>query len=71
MNSFCRWGFACALVAASVCGCGNDAKPFTPTPSVSAVSPAMVFLGRTKDVQVSGYATMWTDTTTIDFGPGV
>lgn len=73
MNQLNRWGLACALVAASVCGCGNsnNTKPFMPTPSVSAVSPAMVFLGRTKDVQVSGYATMWTDSTTIDFGPGV
>jgi hypothetical protein len=41
------------------------------TASISAVIPDHAFVERTIDVTLSGYATSWTDTTTIDFGPGI
>jgi hypothetical protein len=52
--------------------CGNDASN-TPaiTPSVSAIQPSTVYLGRTVDVHLSGFATMWMDGTTLSFGDGI
>ena len=41
------------------------------TASVSAVIPDHAFVARTLEVTISGYATNWTDSTTIDFGSGI
>jgi hypothetical protein len=39
--------------------------------SVSAIVPDSAFLGRTVDVEVSGFNTTWSASTTADFGTGV
>jgi hypothetical protein len=41
------------------------------TPSVSAIIPSRVFLARTTQVTLSGYATHWSAGTKVDFGPGI
>ena len=41
------------------------------SPSVSAITPAAGFLARTMNLEVAGYATMWSATTTVDFGMGI
>jgi hypothetical protein len=41
------------------------------TPSLSAVTPSSAMIGRTLDVTISGYATSFTDKTTVDFGADV
>ncbi len=67
--------YSALVLAFAALGCGgggggnNNADGFSP--SVSAIEPALVFLGRTRDVEVSGFATSWSDGTTIDFGAGV
>jgi hypothetical protein len=48
---------------------GAEAAP--ESPSVSAVVPTRVFLARTTEVSLSGYATHWSNATTVDFGPGI
>ncbi|MDX2091093.1 MAG: hypothetical protein SFX73_24750 [Kofleriaceae bacterium] len=53
-----------ALAGITACGNEND-------PSVSGVYPTAGFIGRTLRVQVSGDATHWTSSTTLDFGPGI
>jgi hypothetical protein len=72
MNS--RFAFVFALAAACGSSSNNnnpDGGGVTITPSVSIVEPAVAFLGRTLDVHLAGYGTMWTDATTVDFGMGV
>jgi hypothetical protein len=51
----------------------NDKVPTGPTltPSVSAIEPSTVFLGRTLDVHLVGFDTAWTDQTKVSFGDGV
>jgi hypothetical protein len=46
-----------------------DAGP--ETPSVSGIVPSSIFLARTTQVTLSGYATHWSDATKVDFGPGI
>lgn len=74
--------FFCASILA-VCGCGSEAGPAGPKgdrgdpgtqgdpgaadPSISAVTPAMGYLGRTVDLVVSGYGTAWAGDTTVTF----
>ncbi|HZS40920.1 MAG TPA: hypothetical protein VFF06_29000, partial [Polyangia bacterium] len=60
-----------ALFAAVVAfaGCAPPAAPLEP--SVSSISPPLVFLARTVDVHLAGFATHWSDATTVDFGDGV
>jgi hypothetical protein len=41
------------------------------TPSISDIQPAGAFLARAAHVTISGYATSWTDATTVDFGAGI
>lgn len=41
------------------------------TPSISDIQPAGAFLARTAHITISGYATSWTDATTVDFGTGI
>jgi hypothetical protein len=41
------------------------------SPSVSAVSPDHGFLARTTDLDLSGYGTAWSASTTVDFGAGI
>jgi hypothetical protein len=41
------------------------------TPSVSGIVPSRVFLARTTQVTLSGYATHWSGATKVDFGPGI
>jgi hypothetical protein len=38
---------------------------------VSDIQPSTAFLARKSHVTISGYATSWTDATTIDFGAGI
>lgn len=40
-------------------------------PQVSAISPARAFLARKAELTISGVATKWSSTTTVDFGAGV
>jgi Quinohemoprotein amine dehydrogenase, alpha subunit domain III len=40
-------------------------------PSVSSVEPSLVYLARTVDVHLAGFATHWTDATGVSFGDGV
>lgn len=63
---------ACGGPASHDAGDAGDAAVAPPeSPSVSAVEPARVFLSRTTEVTISGYATHWSDETTVDFGPGI
>lgn len=55
------------VTALSLSGCGGEAAG----PSVSAISPARIFSGRTVDVLISGDDTSFDDATTVDFGPGL
>jgi hypothetical protein len=57
---------ALSSALASIAACGNESDP-----SVSGVYPTAGFLGRKLRVQVSGDATHWTSSTTLDFGPGI
>lgn len=41
------------------------------TPSVSAVIPGRVFLGRDNFITISGFGTDWTDSTSVEFGAGI
>jgi hypothetical protein len=50
---------------------GSDGQDAYAAASVSAVTPTRAFLGRTLDVTVSGDATTWSATTTVDFGAGI
>jgi hypothetical protein len=74
------------MASSLLAGCGSDGERGAPgergeqgppggggtaTPSVSAVLPSRVFLAREVEVTVSGYATNWTENSTLDFGPGV
>jgi hypothetical protein len=52
--------------AAGAAGGGSTA-----TASISDVQPSSAFLSRKAHVTVSGYATSWTDATTLDFGAGI
>lgn len=47
---------------------GQDA---TATPSISAVTPNLVFLDRHKVITISGYGTNWTSAATANFGDNV
>jgi hypothetical protein len=38
---------------------------------VSGIEPSTAFLARQSHVTISGYATSWTSTTTVDFGAGI
>jgi len=38
------------------------------TPSISAIIPEHAFLSRNAELTISGYATNWTNSTTVDFG---
>lgn len=71
-----------SLLALYSLGCTGEAGPAGPKgdigaegpsadPSINAVIPGKVFLGRTVDVTVSGFNTKWTDAAKVDFGPGV
>lgn len=74
---------ACALPAIAVafmaCGgpSGHDAadagsvEAAPASPSVSGIVPSQVFLARSAQVTISGYATHWTSATKVDFGPGI
>lgn len=74
---------ACAIVAMSgaVCACGGPSgqgaadsgapEASSESPSVSAIVPSRVFLARTTQVTLSGYATHWSSATQVDFGPGI
>jgi len=53
-----------ALAGFAACGNEND-------PSVSGVYPTAGFIGRDLRVQISGDATHWDQSTTVDFGPGI
>ncbi len=50
---------------------GQDGTGSGADPSVSGVVPGAVFVGRTKDVLISGFGTNWSDAATVDFGAGV
>jgi len=50
---------------------GSSSSGGSGTASVSGIEPATAFLARQTHVTISGYATSWTDKTTIDFGPGI
>lgn len=67
--------FALVFTLAAACGSSNNNNSpdggTTITPSVSIAEPAVAFLGRTLDVHLAGFGTMWTDATTVDFGIGV
>jgi len=41
------------------------------TASISGIEPSSAFLARKAHVTISGYATSWTDKTTINFGAGI
>ncbi len=51
----------------------GPAGPFGPggDPSVNAVVPSSALLGGAETVTVSGFATSWSDSAKLDFGPGV
>lgn len=57
---------ALSSALAGIAACGNENDP-----SVSGVYPTAGFIGRKVRVQVSGDATHWTQSTTVDFGPGI
>lgn len=57
---------AVSSTLAGLAACGNENDP-----SVSGVYPTAGFIGRKVRVQVSGDATHWTSSTTLDFGPGI
>jgi len=63
---------AFALLAAA---CGNSPSNTTNTPtltpSVSAIEPSTVFLGRSVDVHLAGFDTSWMDSTMLSFGDGI
>ena len=52
-------------------GAAGSAGGGTATASVSNVQPSGAFLARQAHVTVSGYATSWTDATSLDFGAGI
>ena len=71
-----------SLLALYSLGCTGDPGPAGPPgtegkegpsadPSINAVIPGKVFLGRTVDVTISGFNTNWTDASKVDFGAGV
>ncbi|MBK7859343.1 MAG: hypothetical protein IPJ65_12115 [Archangiaceae bacterium] len=76
-----------ALLAATVLSCAGAQGPEGPqgppgppgpqgmpggnAPSVSAVTPAAVVQGNEYDVTLAGFATLWSDQTTVSFGPGI
>jgi hypothetical protein len=44
---------------------------FTGGASISAVTPSQVVAGAEYDITISGFGTMWTDTTPVSFGDGI
>ncbi|HEY3820864.1 MAG TPA: hypothetical protein VGL81_27055 [Polyangiaceae bacterium] len=52
-------------------GTAGSAAPGGGTASISGIEPSTAFLARQPHVTISGYATSWTDKTTIDFGAGI
>jgi hypothetical protein len=51
---------------------GTPGTPGTATPSVSAVTPAYAYLGRTVDLTIAGSGTSWSSSTTVAFAdPGI
>jgi hypothetical protein len=50
---------------------GSAAPGGSGTASISDIQPSTAFLARTSHVTISGYATSWTDATTVDFGTGI
>jgi hypothetical protein len=61
------------VLAICLAGCSNDNNNNQSqlSPSVSAVQPSTVYLGRTLDVHLSGFDTMWTDSTQLSLGDGI
>lgn len=64
-----RW--TCLFLAICAAGCNDNNNSSQLTPSVSAIQPSTVYLGRTLDVHLSGFDTMWTDTTQLSLGDGI
>jgi hypothetical protein len=68
-----------AMAGAVACGgpSGHDAadsgavEAAPQAPSVSSIVPSRVFLARSTQVTLSGYATHWSTATKVDFGPGI
>ena len=50
---------------------GSAASSGGGTASISGIEPSAAFLARKSHVTISGYATSWTDKTTINFGAGI
>jgi hypothetical protein len=82
-----RLGVFALIMGVSIAACSGSEGPTGPkgdtgakgspgtgaagTASISAVIPNHAFVERTINVTVSGYATSWTDATTLDFGTGI
>lgn len=49
---------------------GPQGPGFTAGSSISAVSPNRVFIGRSAEISISGFATEWTSSATVSFGAG-
>jgi hypothetical protein len=62
---------ACGAPSAHDAADSGAAEAAPETPSVSGIVPSRVFLARTTQVTLSGYATHWSSTTKVDFGPGI
>ncbi len=80
MNTLLRAVLVASVVLIAACGKGDkgDTGPQGPagpagtsSPSVSAITPVRVFSGRKVEVTLSGDATSWSSTTTVDFGTGI
>jgi hypothetical protein len=50
---------------------GTNASSGGGTASISGIEPSTAYLARQVHVTISGYATSWTDKTTLDFGAGI
>lgn len=50
---------------------GPQGPGFTAGQSISSISPGQVFLGRAQELHLSGFATEWTDATTVNLGDGI
>lgn len=68
--------FALSLATALAAGCTTkkyytNGDGGTAPASVSNISPSLAFTGQTIDVQITGSATDWDSSTTVDFGMGI
>lgn len=61
---------ALALSGALVVGCGDN-PPSNANNAINAITPGMVYLNRNVSVTIGGNGTAWSNTTTVDFGPGI